>query len=90
MSRQLQDCERMLNELRDRLGEDDPLVSQWQDELAVRDAFEFRYPSKWPRKNASSSSRSAAHVERRPWMSLFERSRHAQVAGAPQRLQALH
>lgn len=86
MSRQLQDCERMFNELKDRLGEDDPLVSQWQDELAVRDAFEFRYPSKWPR----AATRPAGHVERRPWMSLFERTRHAQVAGVSQRLQSLH
>ena len=86
MSRQLQHCERMFNELKDRLGEEDPLISQWQDELAVRDAFEFRYPSKWPRGGTKPS----VQVERRPWMSLFERSRHAQVAGAPQRLNSLH
>ena len=86
MSRQLQNCERMFNELKDRLGENDPIVSQWQDELAVRDAIEFRYPSKWPRTGAKSSD----HVQRRPWLSLFERSRQAQVASVLQRLQSLH
>lgn len=86
MTRHLQDCERIFNELKDRLGEDDPLVSQWQDELAAREAFEFRYPSKWPR----SVARLSGHVERRPWVNLFERSRHAQVSDMAQRLHSLH
>ncbi len=86
MSRQLQASERMFNELKDRLGESDPLVSQWQDELAMRDSFEFRYPSKWPRTAVKSS----AQVQRRSWVNLFERSRHARMAGVSQRLQSLH
>lgn len=56
MSRQLQNCERLLNELKDRFGEEDPIVTQLQDELAARDAFEFRYPSTWPRVAANSTS----------------------------------
>lgn len=45
MSRQLENWVRLMNELRDRYGSDDPIVSQWQSELDGREAFEFRYPS---------------------------------------------
>jgi len=86
VSRNLQDRERMFNELKDRLGEDDPLVAQWQDELAARDAFEFRYPSKWPR----SAGKLNGHAERRPWVSLFDRPRYSQIVGVAQRLESLH
>jgi len=86
MSRQLQNCERLLNELKDRLGEDDPLVAQWQDELAARDAFEFRYPSKWPRVQV----RSPNHVERRPWANLFDRPNRPARSAVAEALRTAH
>ena len=46
MSRRLEECRRVLNEMRDRFGEDDPMVSRWMDELETKSSLEFRYPGK--------------------------------------------
>jgi hypothetical protein len=46
MSRHLENWVRTLNELRDRYGPHDPIVSQWQSDLETREAFEFRFPAR--------------------------------------------
>ena len=46
MSRRLEECRRVLDEMRDRFGEDDPMVSRWMDELETKSSLEFRYPGR--------------------------------------------
>lgn len=46
MSRRLEEYRRVLGEMRDRFGEDDPMVSRWMDELEAKSSLEFRYPSR--------------------------------------------
>lgn len=40
MSRQFDELMRRFNEFKDRFGEDDPIVSEWRNEIDVREAFE--------------------------------------------------
>jgi len=54
MNRQLAEHNRVLSEIRDRLGVTDAIVAQWTSELEERVAFEFRYPTKLePRKRTA-------------------------------------
>jgi hypothetical protein len=48
MSRQMEERSRILREMKDRYGEDDPMVSQWTDYLETSASFEFLYPSRSP------------------------------------------
>jgi hypothetical protein len=48
MSRQMEERSRILDEMKDRYGEDDPMVSQWMDYLETSASFEFLYPSLSP------------------------------------------
>lgn len=46
MTRQMDERARILNEMIDRLGTEDPLIAQWTNEHDVLASFEFRYPNK--------------------------------------------
>jgi hypothetical protein len=42
--RQYEERRRLWTELKDRLGESDPLVAQWKSEIQGSTSFEVRYP----------------------------------------------
>lgn len=66
MSRQFEDLKRRWNKFRDRLGESDPVVSQWREELDAREASELLQKMVASRRNylGLSLSRRSAVVER--------------------------
>jgi len=51
MSRQMEERIRILDEMKDRYGEDDPMVSQWMDYLETSASFEFLYPTLSPARH---------------------------------------
>lgn len=42
MSRQFDELMRRFNEFKDRFGEDDPIVSEWRNEIDMREACEVK------------------------------------------------
>jgi hypothetical protein len=48
MSRQMEERSRILDEMKNRYGEDDPMVSEWMDYLEARASFDFLYPGYRP------------------------------------------
>lgn len=42
MSRQFDEFMRRFNEFKDRFGDDDPIVSEWRNEIDMREACEFK------------------------------------------------
>jgi len=70
MSRKLDNLIRVLNELKDRYGEADPVVSQLQCELDAQIASELRYPA----NPSFDSEETAKSKTSRPNEELFKNS----------------
>jgi hypothetical protein len=48
MSRQQDERQRILEEMRDRFGSEDPMVSQWGDDVQSLEHIDLHYPTHFP------------------------------------------
>jgi hypothetical protein len=74
MSRQREERSRVLAEMKDRFGENDPMVSQWMGELQNHVSFEATYPAE--RRSRPRTVRPASTARRAAVIDCISSSTH--------------